>query len=80
MGDLVQLDTLRQDHSVPVAPLTAAMNPNEKIRASQDQWLVDQVLEWAEARMATTYRQPLEPKDRIAAMRVLAILRPEPRG
>jgi hypothetical protein len=46
MGDLVQLDTLRQGRPVPVAPLTPGMNPNEKIRASQDQWLVDQVLEW----------------------------------
>jgi hypothetical protein len=78
MGDLIILDSLRQGRSVPVSSLTP-MNPDERIRASADQWMVDKILEWAEAKMATTYRQPLEPKDRVTAMRLLAIVAPEPR-
>lgn len=78
MADIVYLDFLRVGRSVPVAPRLPQSNPEEKIRASADQWLVDQLLAWAEAKMATTYRQPLEPRDRVMAMRMLAMIRPEP--
>jgi hypothetical protein len=77
-ADIVYLDSLRQGRSVPVAHRLPRPNPEETIRASADQWMVDVILAWAEEKMATTFREPLMPADRVMAMRMLAMIRPEP--
>ena len=42
--------------------------------------MVDKVMAWVESKMETTLHRPLEPKDRVKAMRMLAVIEPEPRG
>jgi hypothetical protein len=77
MGELIHLDSLRLTR--PVMDVVHRPRPEETIRQAADMRMVDRILEWAEARMATTLHRPLEPRDRVTVLRLLAIVAPEPR-
>jgi hypothetical protein len=79
MGELVFLDNLRQGRSVPVAPHVPLKHPEEKIRQAADTYMLDQIREWIECADSVTRDEPLMPADRAKVMRMLAIIKPEPR-
>ena len=79
MGELIHLDTMRLSRPMPTATSHRPL-PDETIRAAADQWMVDRVLAWVECKMETTLHRPLEPRDRVTVMRMLALAHPEPEG
>jgi hypothetical protein len=42
--------------------------------------MVDRVLAFVESKMETTLHRPLEPRDRVTIVRMLALAHPEPEG
>lgn len=78
MGEVVELRPLVKATSKALTvPSSAYMsrtvipNPPEMITMAADQHMIDRILEWGEARMRATHREPLTPNDRRIAMKMI---------
>jgi hypothetical protein len=78
VGELIHLDTMRLSRPMPPTPQRPL--PDETIRQAADQHMVDRVLAFVESKMETTLHRPLEPRDRVTIIRMLALAHPEPEG
>jgi len=77
MGELIHLDTMRLSRPMPAARPHRPL-PEETIRQAADAHMVDKVLAFIESKMEMTLHRPLEPRDRVTIIRMLALAHPEP--
>jgi hypothetical protein len=83
MGELIDLDQVRARRlpvPVPMCIPAHRPRPEETIRQAADTHMVDKVLAFVESKMEMTLHRPLEPRDRVTIMRMLALAHPEPEG
>lgn len=80
MAEIIHLDIVRAKTAIAKRVEFALSNPQEKIKAAADAWLLDSILSAAEQMMGRVLREdkPLLPDERARAMRASAALLAQP--
>jgi len=80
MAEIIHLDIVRAKKAIAKRVEFVVSNPQEKIKAAADAWLLDSVLSAAEQMMGRVLREdkPLLPDERARVMRASAALMAQP--